>query len=153
VFFVPESEEDFFKFLNMPWTDFKDRKYGSVYPGEVTRQDTLTPEEMDAWINKSRWVDTKCGGEWHQYTVRPAQKSDELFRFIVDSIYRNGYDGQYLGMTWRYLDHKGFRYFANGYRIEETHIVNRKQYMPGHTVREWKPNPVSFGKKTLRDTR
>jgi hypothetical protein len=153
-FYGPKTERDFFAFIGMPWTEPELREFGSVYPKDAPDNPAcVTEDELSAWVNTSRWVDTKCGGEAHQYTTRNVQKDDEMFCRVLNSIYGWGYDGEYLGRSWRYLDFDGMRYFANNYRIAETQLINRKNFWPGHSVRPWKRNPVKLRPLTMRGAR
>lgn len=153
-FHRPKTEADFFKFIGMPWTEPNLRKYGSVYPKDAPDNPACVTEyELRMWINTSRWIDTKCGGELHQFTVRVAQRDDEMFCRVLNSIYEFGYDGTYKGRSWRYLDFDGMRYFANNYRIAETQLINRKNFWPGHSIKPWTKNPVKLRPLTMRDAR
>lgn len=151
-FFTPKTEEEFFEFLNMPWTDPSQRKYGSLYAKDAPeRKGQIAEEELRQWIKGCRWIDTKAGGESHQFTVRAAQKSDEMFRFVVSNIYKYGYDGIYKGRMWRYLDCDGRLYFTNNYRINETQLINRKLLLPGQTQRAWSKVPTHVRLLSMRD--
>lgn len=145
--FTPETEAQFFEFLKMPWTDPKVRKYNTTtYKGAPDNQEPLTEAEMRAWARSSRWIDSTCAGEAHQWTSRTAQASDEMFLRVVKMARDYGYAGFYKGRHYRYLDLDGWFYFTQGYKWNETQLVNRKR-LAGAEAREahpWKRNLTPF---------
>lgn len=151
-FFSPKTEVEFFEFLNMPWTEYSERQYGSSWPSNgLKRSERIAEGELRQWIKESRWIDTKCGGEPHQFTARAAQKDDELFCYVLRNIYKFGYDGTYKGRAWRYLDFEGLRYFANNFKVTETELINRKPFWPGHKAKAWNDTPTYVHLVSARD--
>ena len=116
--YIPcRNAKEFIAGLNMPWTEPRMRELGTLYPNdEPELKVPITPDELRAWRDQCLWIDTKCGGEPHQFTARPAQKDDVFFTRIVWTIYEYGYDSNYKGRSWRYLDLEPRRWAVGGER-------------------------------------
>ena len=151
--FEPKDEEEFFSWIGMPWSEPEMRKFGPLYWKDMPdNPNPISHDELRAWRDESKWVKSTCGGEAHEYTVRTAQKDEEMFCRVANTIYEYGYDGSYLGRTWRYLDCDGYRYFAVDFRIAETSLINRKPFFTvDHKVRPWVLNPRRLHRMSMMD--
>ena len=133
------SEEDIFRVVKLPVTPPARRAILPVFEkGESGRPLPMTREEVRAFVAKCSWVDTRCGGELHQYTFRTGFDELEFLR-VAEFVRQYGYDGMYLGKLWRYLDLDGLFYFTYGAGLRTTTILNRKPMT--EPERPWVKNP------------
>ena len=133
------SEDDIFRIAAMPLTPPERRTILPVFEkGESGRPLPMTRDEVRSFVAKCSWVDTRSGGELHQYTFRT--EFDELeFLRMAEFIRQYGYDGMYHGMLWRYLDFDGLFYFTCGAGLRTTSVLNRKPMT--EPERGWQKNP------------
>jgi hypothetical protein len=133
------SEEDIFKIVRLPVTPPERRTILPVFERrESGRPLPMTREEVRAFVAKCSWVDTRSGGELHQYTFRTGFDELEFLR-VAEFIRQYGYDGMYHGMLWRYLDLDGLFYFTCGAGLRTTYVLNRKPMT--EPERPWQKNP------------
>jgi hypothetical protein len=133
------SEEEIFRIIGLPVTPPEGRTILPVFKRrESGRRLPMTKEEVKAFVAKCSWVDTRCGGELHQYTFRTGFDELEFLR-VAEFIRQYGYDGMYLGKLWRYLDLDGLFYFTCGAELRTTSILNRKPMT--EPERAWQINP------------
>ena len=87
---------------------------------------TIAPEILD-FIHTAQWRFAKTMPQCpHEYVVRewwPDQ--EQVFERLVMLIREHGYDAQFAGRTYRYLDIDGWQYWTMGAPLEETTIINR----------------------------
>jgi hypothetical protein len=138
--FRPETERELLEFLHLPWTEPDMRKYHSLYPAAMSSNEPVSPDEFRKMIGGALWIDSKAGGEPHQFAIRAAMPDDDRFLRCVNTIHQLGYDGTYLGHPYRYLDLDGWFYFTCSYRLEHTSLMNRKKL--NRPDRAWVRNPV-----------
>jgi len=62
----------------------------------------------------------------HWYTLRRTWERDADFVDVVKAIRAHGYDGEWGGRWWRYLNVNGNKYWTMGAPVHETILVNRK---------------------------
>jgi hypothetical protein len=137
------SEDDVFTFTRIPYLPVEMRGGDPVFEMEVSgRTLPMRMDEARRLISESHWVDTKCGGEWHQYTLRPLAPDERNFVHLVETIRTHGYDGYYLGKAYRYLDLDGWMYFTQGYEMRVTFLINRKKLRS--MDKSWRYNPKAF---------
>lgn len=126
-FVAPKTEDEFFKFLGLPYLEPENRKWGTIFPsGKPNTDEPLTPEQMGAWVASSRWVGSSYAGQAHQFTLRIHAESDDMFLRVIKQIHDFGYKGEYQVKQYRYLDLGEHFYFTQGYRWNETQMINRK---------------------------
>ena len=99
-------------------------------------------DDIRRFRDSCRWVETRCGGELHEFSLRVLCGDDKTFVRFVETIREYGYDGRYLGKAYRYLDVDGLQYFTQGYDMRVTELINRKK-SPRAAVK-WEQNPVRF---------
>jgi len=133
------SEEEIFKTVRLPITPPERRRILPLFEKrESGRPLPMTRDEVRAFVGKCSWVDTRNGGELHQYTFRSGFDELEFLR-VAEFIRQYGYDGIYHGMLWRYLDLDGLFYFTCGAGLRATYVLNRKRMM--EPERPWQKNP------------
>jgi len=133
------SEEDIFKIVRLPVTPPERRTILPVFERRGSgRPLPMTREEVRAFVAKCSWVDTRNGGELHQYTFRTGFDELEFLR-VAEFIRQYGYDGMYHGILWRYLDLDGLFYFTCGAGLRTTYVLNRKPMT--EPERPWQRNP------------
>jgi hypothetical protein len=134
-----DSEDDIFKIVKMPVTPPERRAILPVFERKASgRPLPMTREEVRAYVAKCNWVDTRNGGELHQYTFRTGFDELEFLR-VAEFIRQYGYDGIYHGVLWRYLDLDGLFYFTCGAGLRITYVLNRKRMT--EPERPWQKNP------------
>lgn len=145
------KEADLFAALKLPYVEPSDRNLDVIYQlGQSGRKLPMIGVEFAEWVDSCVWVDTMCGGEWHQYTHRGCGSDDEReFLRVVEMIRKFGYDGEYLGARWRYLDFKGMRYFSWGADPYVTILINRKPLLSREKERPWTPVKLPFRCRTI----
>lgn len=141
------DERQIFDIAKIPYTPV-DKRHFLVDNGEVIvpdKQIRMTQEEVENFINASVWVDTKSGGEWHQFAPRGFAKGMsewDTVRFY-EFIRKFGYDGIYHGMKWRYIDFGEYCYFTCGCNPRFETFVNRKLHHK-EKLTPWKVNPEAW---------
>lgn len=147
-FVQPKSEAELFKFLRLPWTEPKERKWGTVFASKPSTDRPLTHAEFGEWVGKSKWTGSSHAGEPHQWTLRVMSESDDTFLRVIKMIQDFGYPGYYKGRQYRYLDLGEWFYFTQGYLWEQTQLINRKLRTgtEARDAHEWvrNPNPVKL---------
>lgn len=85
------------------------------------------PQEIQDFIHTSQWRFAKTMPHWpHEYVVREWRPEEEqIFERLVKFIRELGYDDQFEGRTYRYMDLDGWKYWTMGAEVEETTIINR----------------------------
>jgi len=142
--FVPmASAEAIRMFLGVPrgwiWPDYGDRPL-------------VTPQELGAWVERQRWVESRCAGQLHSFVTRNSVEDDLFFARIVRTTYKLGYDGIYLHKTWRYLDLGPDMFFACGSRIEECSLLNRKLRPEGQAPKPWVRNKTPIKLPSMKES-
>jgi len=84
-------------------------------------------EILRQYITKVEWINAKTYKTApHEYTLKSAKPELELeFISFVKFIRSNGYDSQFQGKSYRYLDINGYQYWTMGNSVEETILINR----------------------------
>ena len=133
------SEEAIFGIVKLPLTPPEHRTILPVFVSHASgRPLPMSREELRAFVTSCSWVDTRCGGELHQYTFRTGFDELEFLR-VAEFIRQYGYDGMYYGKLWRYLDLDELFYFTNGAAMRVTCVLNRKPMT--EPERPWTQNP------------
>lgn len=133
------SEEEVFEIVKLPYQPPEERNRGPVFAmAESGLPPILSKEKMRHWASSVPWTDTRCGGEYHQYSYRTSG-DERTFVHIAECIREFGYDGKYLRKKWRYLDLDEWFYFSCGTSIETTDLINRKPLRQAETP--WVKNP------------
>jgi hypothetical protein len=123
--------------LGFPYAPPQERLSYPLFPESESGQRTMDREEFAEWVQSVNWVDTRCGGDPHQYSFRNAFSGNTEFVRAMETIMAYGYDERYYGRPWRYLDLDGYSYFTNGYDPYVTSLINRKMLsIRDHTTNE-----------------
>jgi hypothetical protein len=89
---------------------------------------TLLSDDDRAWlreyIGRVRWRAARTGAP-HAYTIRSWQADEASFERAVVLIRRHGYDADFEGRTYTYLDLDGYAYWSMGAPLDETVVLNR----------------------------
>lgn len=136
------DERQVFDVASLPYMEPSERHTWPFYPDNCSgRPLPMTPQEVGAWVKSAGWVDSRCGGEYHQFSFRRTGSPDETeFLRVCEMIRDYGYDGFYHGTKWRYLDFEGHFYFTCGSDLNITQLINRKRLR--HPARPWTKNPT-----------
>lgn len=142
IFMRIEDERDIFKIARLPYVAPENRGGMLYFPKAATEFALpMTLAEVRRFAHKRVWVDTWCGGEYHQYTFRTAGDEMEFLR-MAHMTREYGYNGMYYGRKWRYLDLDGYQYFDCGGGLRSTGVINRKELRCKE--HPWKKNPVPW---------
>ena len=87
---------------------------------------TFDPEILE-FIQSSQWRFAKTMPQWpHEYVVREWRPDQEqVFERLVGFIRTHGYDAEFGGATYRYLEVDGWKYWTMGAPPNETTVINR----------------------------
>jgi len=86
----------------------------------------IEPDILE-FIQTSQWRFAKTMPEHpHEYVVRNWRPDRELsFERFVMVIRERGYDEQFSGVPYRYLEIAGWKYWTMGNPLDETTVINR----------------------------
>jgi hypothetical protein len=79
---------------------------------------------LTEYIERVRWREARTGAP-HAYTIRSWEADEPSFERAVRLIRRHGYDADFEGRTYTYLDVEDFTYWSMGAPLEETVVINR----------------------------
>jgi hypothetical protein len=82
---------------------------------------------LRAYISKVDWINAKTYKTApHEYTLRKVKPDlDVDFVRFVELIRSEGYDQEFCGKAYRYLDIDGYQYWIMGSPVGETILINR----------------------------
>lgn len=142
-FYPIRSEDDLWELTNLPRVLPKHSMGAPLWDYMESGIDSPVNRRLfRKFVDKCHWVDTKCGGQWHQYTLRCMCPSQMMFMWIAETAWKYGYDHTYLNVHYRYIDFEGYFYFTCGWEGRICSLINRKQL--DRPERPWLLNPTEY---------
>ncbi len=86
----------------------------------------MTTDELQEFIRASRWRFAKSMPDTpHEYTLRRWARDEKLFERMVLYIRQHGYQQEFQGRKYTYLDIDDHAYWTMGSPLERTILINR----------------------------
>jgi hypothetical protein len=94
----------------------------------------MTPAEIRALIERSKWVRARTTTNPHEYTLKTDAADQAAFEAFVVEIRAQGEEIVFAGNVYTCVDVDGYRYWSMGAPVPKTILINRRKLAPGERM-------------------